>query len=651
MAKAFVGHSFTDDDKKLVLSVTEFLEAFKGSNPAFVWVHAEGARPEDIVDKVLPMLRSCDIFIGICSKKERVATSSSFRSALWNKKLQVIEESSLQWKTSDWIIQEIAIAREREMRLILLLEVGVRAPGGLHGNVEYIQFQRDNMSNAYLRLTQMLGAILVQAPPPQISDVAAPEHSQTGEAPKSTDESPLSAPKATWEAIDYEMALFHAILFEDDEYLQTVNEAFSASELSKRENGFSRWEARKEYSLLILDKGGSFVNLEKMVNQHRTDHAMVSMLARAVSHFNDDRGAIKLHEEAAIAATKAGSVGAAARSLATAVELCCKVKDEVEARRIMSLLAALPATDTDVRDARLRATALMAKFKGHPLLRIAALEYQVALAPSDADKRFALAYAYSEADDVPATLLHYLAIPDARRNDTAWNNLGVARQSLKLSVLAIEAFNTAEQKGNTLSMSNLALAYLKAGFYSEAEAMCKKGLEGPDPHDNLPSTFAQIKGARIDEKKQEESAIEEAEPRSRLMKELGRGMLDPLPDLVSTQWMGPECPLTLMRIGDQIELRGQYEQQPNALFRALGGLASTDTYDLIVKGTLYGRAAVGTIERKKKGETTTSTALALGLHGPSDALILFADDARSIGVVENPGKNEKKFKIDVVSNA
>jgi predicted metalloendopeptidase len=41
MVKAFVGHSFTPDDKNLVLSVTEFLDAFKTANSAFDWMHAE----------------------------------------------------------------------------------------------------------------------------------------------------------------------------------------------------------------------------------------------------------------------------------------------------------------------------------------------------------------------------------------------------------------------------------------------------------------------------------------------------------------------------------------------------------------------------------------------------------------------------------
>jgi len=652
MAKAFVGHSFTEDDKNLVLSVTEFLEAFTGSHSTFSWMHAEAARPEDIVDKVLPMLRSCDIFVGICSKKERVAPPAFFRRSFWTKTTSVINDSKLQWKTSDWIIQEIAIARDREMHLVLLLEEGVRPPGGLHGNVEYIPFQRENMSGAYVRLTQMLGAILGKGAGALGADskMTLPEMPRTEEQPEHKNDTLRRPPQTSWRATDYNMGLLHAVLLEDEEYLETLRAAFALSEFGLRDGGLAKWEARKEYSLLVLDKGGSVEKLTKMVNQHRADPDMVSMLARVLSHFNDERGAAKLHEEAARAAVATHNLDAASSNLLIAIESACKTRDEAEARRLIEILTGLPSESNEVKEARLRAIASLGKFKDHPLIRIAAMEYQVSIDPTDADKRFSLAYAYSETDDDAVTLMHYLAIPNARRTESAWNNLAVARQGLKLPVLAIDAYQVADSEGSSLAMSNLAQAYIKAGFYSEAEAMCKKGLESRDPNENLPATFAQIKATRGEEKKIEEAAIVEAEPRSRVMQGFGEGTLGTIKSPLPVRWTGPQGPLTLTHSTDEIVISGQYAQQQNSLSRAIGLINKPDTYELTIKGTIYGRTAVGTIERNKQGEPRTSTALGLNLNTPTTAMFLLSEDCRTIHVMENPGKNLRQFTITAIDS-
>lgn len=646
MAKAFVGHSFTADDKNLVLSVTEFLEAFKGSNLAFSWTHAEAAKPEDVVEKVLPMLRSCDIFIGICSKKERVAPPTLFRKSKWSRADSVIDESKLQWKTSDWIIQEIAIARDREMHLVLLLEEGVRPPGGLHGNVEYIQFRREHISDAYVRLTQMLGAILAKDADAHGSDfkLVQPEMPRTEEQPEHKNDPLRRPPQASWQAIDYYMGLFHAVLLDDDEYLETLRASYAASEFGMREDGLASWEARKEYSLLVWDKGGSVDRLEKLVNQHRADPSMVSLLARVLSHFNDERGAAKLHEEAARTALAKNDIDSAARSLLTCVELACKAKDEQEARRLIEMLAGLPDASKEAKDAQLRAIGLLAKLKDHPLIRIAAMEYQVSIDPTDADKRFSLAYAYSETDDDAATLMHYLAIPDGRRTETAWNNLAVARQALKLPILAIDAYQVADAKNSSLAMSNLAQAYIKAGFYSEAEAMCKKGLESDDPHENLPATFAQIKAARGEERKIEDATILEVEPRSRVMQGFGEGTLGVIKSPLPVNWVGPHGPLTVTYSGDEIVISGHYVQQQSSLSRALGLVTAPDTYDLRIQGVIYGRTGVGAIERKKQGEVAASSLLTGGTT-PTPVIFLFSEDCRTIYVNENPGKNSRQYTI------
>ena len=60
------------------------------------------------------------------------------------------------WKTSDWIIQEIGLAIGRGCKVILLVESGVRHPGGLQGSLEYIEFDRSAPEKAFKKLLQMI---------------------------------------------------------------------------------------------------------------------------------------------------------------------------------------------------------------------------------------------------------------------------------------------------------------------------------------------------------------------------------------------------------------------------------------------------------------------------------------------------------------
>lgn len=650
MALAFVGHSFDPVDKNLVSSVTEFLEAFKALNPAFNWTHAESARPEDIVDKVLPMLRACDIFVGICSKKEYVAAPAFFRACIWAKSEKVIKESDLQWKTSDWVIQEIAIAREREMPLVLLLEEGVRPPGGLHGNVEYIPFQREKISDAFVRLTQMLGSVLVKNTVAKETDfkLAQPEKALTEEKNGQTNDPLRRTPNPSWQADDYYAAIFSAIFLDDQDYLETVRAQFAKSDFGVQDIGLSKWEAKKEYSKLVLDKGGSVEKLEKLVAQHRSDPEIISLLARVLSHFKDERGAAKLHEEAAQAAVIKEDFQTASNNLLIAVDLACNAKNEKEARRLIEILAALPRAHKTANEILLRAIASLAKLKDHQLIEIAVLEHQVGVDPTNADKRFSLAYAYSEVDDGAATLMHYLAIPAARRTVNAWNNLAVARHALKLPVLAIDAYRVADKKESSLAMSNLASSYINAGFYLEAEEMCNKGMASNDPHESLPMTFAHIKSVRLEEKKIEDEAIEAAELRSRLMQKFGEGALGNITRPLPARWKGPHGPLTLTHLEDEVVISGQYVPQNIGLNALRGPLVTPDTLELTLKGTLYGRTAVGTVERKKQSPPGAAGGLLLNFISPAAAIFLFSEDCRTIRVIENPGKTFSEFTITAV---
>src|SRR5947209_13601923 len=129
--RAFVGHSFGEADKEVVRAFTDHFENLEKANANFSWDHAEDAEPTTLSEKVLTKIQDKNVFLGICTKHERVVKDQHVSRGLLYRDYIRAREADLQWKTSDWIIQEIGLAVGRDMKVILFLEEGVRDPGGL----------------------------------------------------------------------------------------------------------------------------------------------------------------------------------------------------------------------------------------------------------------------------------------------------------------------------------------------------------------------------------------------------------------------------------------------------------------------------------------------------------------------------------------
>lgn len=82
--QAFVGHSFTEDDEIVVSKFLKYLNQVSELHPNFSWVHAESAEPRVIDAKVLSLFDSKNLFIAICTKKERVIAPPALKNHLSN---------------------------------------------------------------------------------------------------------------------------------------------------------------------------------------------------------------------------------------------------------------------------------------------------------------------------------------------------------------------------------------------------------------------------------------------------------------------------------------------------------------------------------------------------------------------------------------
>ena len=141
--RAFVGHSFIEDDATLVAKFLHYFRTISAMHPTFSWSHAESAEPKLLAEKVLALIEDKNTFIGICTRKELATELDALSVPYFQRSCFTGKSEDFVWKTSDWIIQEIGLAIGRKMEVILLIEEGVRKPGGLQGDVEYISFDRE----------------------------------------------------------------------------------------------------------------------------------------------------------------------------------------------------------------------------------------------------------------------------------------------------------------------------------------------------------------------------------------------------------------------------------------------------------------------------------------------------------------------------
>src|SRR5580704_14383987 len=144
--RAFVAHSFLNADEKIVRAFVDHFTTLEKADIGFTWDHAEEAQALPLSTKVLEKIEGKNVFIGICTRKEYAIDGSKLKW-IWTNALG--KQSDLQWKASDWIIQEIGMAVGRKMSIVIFLEDGVREPGGLYGNMEYIRFTRERPKDCF----------------------------------------------------------------------------------------------------------------------------------------------------------------------------------------------------------------------------------------------------------------------------------------------------------------------------------------------------------------------------------------------------------------------------------------------------------------------------------------------------------------------
>ena len=402
------------------------------------------------------------------TRRERVLLDGSAPPAVFGRLL--VSESQLEWKTSDWIIQEVGLAVERDMKVIAFVEEGVRRPGGLTGDIEYIDFSRSNPHPSFDKLLQMLGNMrpkaAISASTPEIT--APPQEKEEVGNPSESDD---LEPSASWDQDRYDRALASAIFFhKGEDHFKRIDLAYRASCLVQGDT-LDIWEGKIEYFRMISWQPFELEKLKRLSAAHPDNALLLFYIANGYEHFKEHEIAARTFEEAAARATtsenKVSYLGWAANQYADAGMM-------PRAREIAENLRIEAAGDASLNVHVLPILRDLAKAENENDFRLAAMEQMVELDPSDVTLRFALAYDHSEFGNSDMALHHYLKIPPAQRDLTTWNNLGVSYGDIAMPVRAVRAWRESAKEKNTLAMSNLGYKFLSAGFFVEAEKEGKR---------------------------------------------------------------------------------------------------------------------------------------------------------------------------------
>lgn len=658
---SFVGHSFTPEDEDVVRAFTDFLDTIKKTVHGFTWEHARMPEPRLVDEKVLALFEGKNVFIGICTRKELVVAPSKVSSPPLLTKMLWANKDDFEFKTSDWIIQEIGLAIGRSMKIILLLEDGVRVPGALQGNIERIPFPRDDPSKAFGSLLAMIGSLAARATTPSGGEsegkpeagpvVGGPAESLSATAP--TAPGKPGVPQPTWTMNDYEVAMISVI--GDKDKLADLDKAFRSTVHAASTENKDFWEAWTEFLRFIFRKEGNLDELRKIAARAKGNRAAetVALLASVYRHVNEPRQAAAAYEQAASLATnieqRVAQLSSAASAYVDAGELSA-------ADTMISAIRDVTAKDPTVIPALLAAEANRAKNAGgDKALYFGAMEASLEHKPTDHDLRFSLAYEYDEEGQNEMAVFHYSRMVASSRTPTDWNNLGVSLSKLNIHAPSIAAYRKAADAGSTLAVANIAFRFLDTGFVEDAEKLLTSAMAEADHHPNVDRALARAKDIPEEAKKLEDEALKRAADASEFYREFGKALAITRPAL-DGKWKGRRCDLEVTVQGDTFTAYGEYDQSVGMIASAMAGLTydgkTTDRRFQKFSGTLRGAACTGKMTSGKVGEQGSVTSLLTA--DPSQSFIAYVDSAGTAIEVMEPassGANAKRYQLTRVGFA
>lgn len=643
--KAFIGHSFAKEDEAVVQAFLESFSELSKMGIGFSWDHAKEAEAKDLAEKVIEKMQDKNLFIGICTKKEMVISHDKLKPTLFSRGRLSGATDNFGWKTSDWIIQEIGLAIGKGVELWLIIEKGLNKPGGLQGNHEFIEFERNAPEKEFNKIWQTIRNLKPKKIDSSTADTLKPEKMAETDMHEEKKGTHWLSPKEDWLRADYTFGIWQAIQLGNKEAEQKISNAFLETKDGQVQENKSSWEAQNEFFRIFHGKEGSLIKLQNMAKSNTQNSAVQKYLALGYKEFHEyfmagecfEKAGIcavsvedqlARYSEAVIAYTHAGHTKLTSGLIKKMKELVTK-----EDRGELTLIETL-------RD--------VAKIKDDKDHILGLSEKILELNPSDISERFKIAHKYSNTGMDGLGLFHYLKIPYQQREAGTWNNIGVQYAKLDIASKSVKAYRKSEELGETLAMSNLARKLIDAGFIPEAEQICEKAVQIPDYDKNIGSDIARIKAVQIEEDEKEKNLITEATPIHAFYKDMGSALAKATVSNLKGVWKDKNCDLNLEVFEGTLTATGSYEQGSLAnAFMGLKGMGQPpkiDTYLVRYDAVFEGYTAKGTVKIEKEGIAKEPKTLLGGLSANDrDILMIISEDKRTIRIYENKANADNKF--------
>lgn len=643
--KAFVGHSFNEDDSSVIATFLKYFDSLK--DIGFEWEHAKRTvATKAIDDKVIEMMEGKNLFIGIFTRKRKQIAESHLEPCLWNKqKLKALAEK-YSWTTSDWVIQESGYALGKGMKVIFITEEGIEPVGGLQGNLEYIPFNRENIDKSFSKLNESITSLLATG--------TVITQKEVKDVPSEDIDKKSGTEKREGEKSSLYRKLLRAISENNEEDEKTAIEEILREDSDKYKQveikGLYYWTRYKHGNKDIL---GDLVKLSKENPDHPNPHIWLGNLyeeykqfGKAYEHF------IKVSELIKTDSEKTSFICNAAKSLIEDG----KPNDAQEI--IIKRLRTISDNSSDEVFELYHTLALVQKRNNNNECYLSLAEKALELKPSDSGTRFDLAYTYSKNKNHIMALYHYKILCKSMPNDANWNNLGVELSELELSGKSIEAYLKSKELGGTTAVGNLAYKLIDSGFYSEAKKYLQEALKHDNCSSNVSGALSNLESKQNKEDDKEQELISDVLSRIRFRVKYAEAYtkITAIPSLQG-KWKTKHGDVQVNVAGSQFAATGQFE-------RPLGfGLAdiiyagnpyrninfSINYKGVIVNGVIDYQLSVTTKPSGEPDKSTKVGTLLGGLINSNEVTVeyggqmVLSEDLKKIEVMESDSKGNVSF--------
>jgi len=632
---AFVGHSFTENDSEIVRQFLKFFDRVRDMDIGFSWDHAEAAEPKVLVQKVREKMEGKNLFIGICTAKECTIDPLDLSPVLFYKKFFKGRKESFSDKTSDWIIQEIGFAVGKGMDIILIIESGLRVPGGLQGDLEYISFHQSAPEKSFTKILEMLQALRPKRIDKETGLVEKEDKEERVKESGTEDVDSLTPPTSEWKYDDYRKALVWAMIKENNEREQDIYDSFLNTPEGQEGSAQICWEAERLYYRFIFRHEDTFQKIKALSEQNPDEPQIYVYIGRIYDSYEQYQKAAEYFERAASLDVDASKK---LRGLCAAALAYSKGHDVEAKQSVLHQVKLSKDESPDGNTILLETLADIAELEDDDDSFLAFNEALLGENPDYHARRFSLAYKYAELDENDLSLYHYKLLTSVRSRDSDWNNMGVAQSHLQLPGKSVTSYRQSEKLGGTLAMSNVAHAFIKAGFVDEAQEICDRATQIENYDQQVGSAITELKEKREAEDAQEKEYLDKVQPRRVFYMQYSSACLKPTIVDLQGAWSGPDGHVTISVKNTVFDGKATIEQKTLSwgLLRA-ATLSSETTSEknyatLRFTGNTFGYGVK--FSKRIEGKEEKSSV---------EGLMVIQDDLHTIRVYEKGSRSSEKF--------